>query len=197
MTLRERTTRTGLEITLECKRARLVGEFDQNINLPWTSIGGVLALARVMCLEAKSSITGDASVVSRSIGQAPKQVDAALGNIHADSDCNRTSVQKCLGMLLRARRIRSSPNPPRDVSVQILRPVIGMPVHFRGYAATVDNLHMKGGLPTVHLRPSGYGGQPSRGLPTVAHAPLTSVSEGWWIRFVPDGTACSLGSNWL
>ena len=24
-----------------------------------------------------------------------------------------------------------------------------------------------------------YGGQPSRGLPTVAHAEMTSVSEGW------------------
>ena len=27
--------------------------------------------------------------------------------------------------------------------------------------------------------------------------PLASVSEGWWPRFVTDGTACSLGSNWL
>ena len=22
------------------------------------------------------------------------------------------------------------------------------------------------------------------------------MSEGWWTRFVPDGTACSTGSNW-
>jgi hypothetical protein len=31
----------------------------------------------------------------------------------------------------------------------------------------------------VHLRAPRYGGQPSRGLPAVAHALLASVSEGW------------------
>ena len=26
---------------------------------------------------------------------------------------------------------------------------------------------------------------------------LESTTWSWWPRFVPDGTACSLGSNWL
>jgi hypothetical protein len=43
----------------------------------------------------------------------------------------------------------------------------------RPNAATVDTLRLSVsslGLPSVHLRASRYGGQPSRGLPTVAHA---------------------------
>jgi hypothetical protein len=35
-------------------------------------------------------------------------------------------------------------------------------------------------LPAVHLCAPRYGGQPSRGLPTVARALVGSVSEGWW-----------------
>jgi len=32
---------------------------------------------------------------------------------------------------------------------------------------------------------------------TARHPSPAFMSEGWWPRFVPDGTACSLGSNWL
>jgi hypothetical protein len=50
MTLRERAAGARFQITLECERARLVGEFDQNVNFPRGSVCGVRTLACIVGL---------------------------------------------------------------------------------------------------------------------------------------------------
>jgi hypothetical protein len=105
MLFRKRAARTGLEVTLEGERAVLVGEFDQNVNLPGTSVCGVRTLAEIVGLEAESGVTGYTRVIPLPISQASQNVDATFAVAHGEPPCNRKSVQERQELCVPAVRV--------------------------------------------------------------------------------------------
>lgn len=51
MARRERTTRSPLQIPLECECAAFISELDRHVDLPWPILGGVTALPVVVRME--------------------------------------------------------------------------------------------------------------------------------------------------
>jgi hypothetical protein len=75
MALRERHSRSGLQVLLERKGASLVGELYDDVEEPGSVPGGAVATVAVVLGEASSHIRREAGVVLRGIVAVPENVD--------------------------------------------------------------------------------------------------------------------------
>lgn len=91
VSLGERDTGTGLQVSLERHRALLVVELDDDVRVPRPPICGVRASAEVMDSKTCEDIRGHAGVVAARVRPASDDVDETLCSRHRAGDCNRTA----------------------------------------------------------------------------------------------------------
>jgi hypothetical protein len=95
MALCERRAGTRLEVTLKRKCAPLVGEFDDDVDVPWTTVRGMSASSFVMTFQPGGDIIRrHASVVPARLGFVPQNVNEALGSGHRSSACNAIAARQ-------------------------------------------------------------------------------------------------------
>jgi hypothetical protein len=80
--LREGVTGTGFEIALERHSSFLVGELNDNVDMPWAPSRRVHASAVVVSRESREHIRSDAGVVASGVTFALQDVDESLGPEH-------------------------------------------------------------------------------------------------------------------
>ena len=74
----EGATRSRFQISFKRDRTSLIGELDDDVNLPRLSILRVGTAPGIVCLEPPAPIAGEACVVAVSIGAASQHVHTAL-----------------------------------------------------------------------------------------------------------------------
>lgn len=80
MPLRKRHTRTRLQVALERDGTALVGEFDDDIDGPWTVPCGVMPSSGVVLLKPSGDVRCQARVVPRRTLPVLENVDIELGH---------------------------------------------------------------------------------------------------------------------
>ena len=145
MPLCERAAGAGFQVPLESYGALLVQEFHDDGDLPGPAVSCVCALARVVRGESRCEVRRHAGVV-------PRRVDFALKDVHRSLSVHVTQKTQSCCLLLAFNSANDREEMPTEAS---------------GLTTVVVASDVLGGPPSRLRR---YGGQPSGGLPTVAHA---------------------------
>ena len=81
----ESESRTRLEVPLECERALLVPERDDDINAPWPAVRRVRTTAGIVRCETCVNVGGHTRVITGRHSVTLENVDEALGSRHMAS----------------------------------------------------------------------------------------------------------------
>jgi len=76
--LRERDTGTGLQVLLECERAPLVVEFNDDVDLPRPAVGGMRVVTSIVRGQTQHEVRRQARVVADRFGSTAEDVDESL-----------------------------------------------------------------------------------------------------------------------
>jgi hypothetical protein len=147
--------RARLQIALERHRTGLVPELHDDVDDPWPAGGGVRTLARVVGVQSRRKIRRQPGVIAAWIPGTLKNVDDALGS-HVGLAVQRS----------RRRRYGRSAQSRLHAWGRSAIPAM------RKSREEGRFCERGGWLARPPSRLRRYGGQPSRGLPTVAHALL-------------------------
>ena len=182
MTLCERAASSGLEISLECDRTLFVRELDDDIDIPWSAGSRVRATSVVVSCKSCRDVRCQAGVVARGLTLVFQDVDETL------AEARRGALQS----YYRQDVVDSSERLVRSAGScgQFLREAADV----RCAKTSTSGSNAKRRLVGPPSRLCRYGGQPSRGLPTVAHA-LVGKRE----RRLVDQTGASWNqiASWL
>ena len=162
-------------------------------------LGSLQELASLLGMEMGPAIPYCVLATMRGAARTSTPVRAAVDGVSAVATTERSTHfatvsdawffgKRCrLSWRRSARRPRRRAQPHPSTRPETLRAGA-----MRFVKSRVDRFYRRGRCPGVSPTTSGsidgVGGDFSR---------LKSMTCRWWPRFVPDGTACSLGSNWL